>query len=856
MNGILKEPIQRKVLFLAIVFVATFVVLLTSEGYMNRLSRDRDSAIHNQQARRAIGKVILRKLILIEFNLGRLATTNDRRDVDAFDKKISSSIGDIESALSVLRNGGDYEDVLPANFADVNEIREHMSFVVDKNSGYVIEVIELTPRILDIKQASADLLRAVNEKLIASNNSEKIASQKQIDLLQKQAHAFLLRSREFANRIFYDTNLKIQHLELEQAESIRHFALARYIIIAIFGLGMICICVLTIRQTGSIIEERQCAWEEVAMHRNHLTQLVEERTAELTRTNEELSAEIDERERMEEALRTERDKLLVLMAGLADMGIGIDIVGTDHKILFQNRTREERFGDLVGKACYEGYMGRDKPCDACPMLQAVTSGNTESTEVATPDGRQYEVVAAPLINAEGTIDSVVEVVSDITNRRRADEQLRFAKEASEKTGFELAQTNEQLERLFTAIPSILIGLSADHKVIRWNKEAEDIFQIPQNQAMGQQFGYCGGFRELEKINDGLSRCVENRQVVTLEEVRFQCSDGSEAFLGLTLNPFGADDDGDGDGGVLILGSDLTERRILQSQLTQAQKLESIGQLAAGIAHEINTPTQYVGDNTRFLQDSVTDVFDLLEQYDRLFLAAKEDSVNHEIITETEAVAQKADVEYLREEIPNAIRQSLEGLSRVSSIVAAMKNFSHIHGEEKTSVDLNQAIENTVTIARNEWKYVAEVNMNFAPDLPLVSCLQDELNQVFMNLIINAAHAIGDTTDEANGEKGTITIDTRYDDGWVEVRVSDTGSGIPEEIRNKIFDPFFTTKEVGKGTGQGLAISHSIVEKKHSGKISFETESGKGTTFIVRLPRHNESQENEPEPTKTEEMSVA
>lgn len=281
--------------------------------------------------------------------------------------------------------------------------------------------------------------------------------------------------------------------------------------------------------------------------------------------------------------------------------------------------------------------------------------------------------------------------------------------------------------------------------------------------------------------------------------------------------------------------DITERKNLESQLAQAQKLESIGQLAAGIAHEINTPIQYVGDNTRFLRDAFSDLTGLLGKYAELLRAAREGVLRPDFIGDVEALAQQVDIEYLCEEIPKAIGQSLDGLERVASIVRAMKEFSHPGPEEKSAVNLNRAIENTILVSRNEWKYVAEMETDLDPTMPPVQCLPGPINQVVLNIIVNASHAITDVVGDGSEQKGTIKISTRRDGRWVEIRISDTGTGIPEAVRPRIFDPFFTTKEVGRGTGQGLAIAHSVIVKSHGGTITFETEIGKGTTFIIRLP---------------------
>jgi signal transduction histidine kinase len=256
----------------------------------------------------------------------------------------------------------------------------------------------------------------------------------------------------------------------------------------------------------------------------------------------------------------------------------------------------------------------------------------------------------------------------------------------------------------------------------------------------------------------------------------------------------------------------------ERQLRLAQKLESIGQLAAGIAHEINTPVQYIGDNAQFLSSAFQDLFRALEQHP----SAAGDAIAD------------VDIPYLRSEIPEAIAQMQEGVDRVARIVRAMKRFSHPGPAEKVPADIHQAIDSTILVSRNEWKYVADLTTDFDPEMPPVPCIVGEFNQVILNLIVNATHAIADGVKKSGG-KGAIVISTRKNGEFAEIRVSDTGGGIPEAIQSKIFDPFFTTKEVGKGTGQGLAIAHSVIVQKHRGTIHFESETGKGTTFIIQLP---------------------
>ena len=267
----------------------------------------------------------------------------------------------------------------------------------------------------------------------------------------------------------------------------------------------------------------------------------------------------------------------------------------------------------------------------------------------------------------------------------------------------------------------------------------------------------------------------------------------------------------------------------QRQLLHNEKLASVGQLAAGVAHEINTPIQYVGDNLRALSESFDDLLNIQNKYRELVTLVKTGLPTEETISAIEAAASECDLDFLIEDTPKAIAQGLEGVARVTHIVRAMKDFSHVDRGEVSAVDINHALESTLTVARNEYKYVADIETDFG-QLPPVECFASEMNQVFLNVLVNAAQAIAET-----GRRGTITLRTRHIADQVEVTIHDTGAGIPEAVRAKVFDPFYTTKAVGKGSGQGLNIAHQIVVRRHGGTIDFDTETGTGTTFVIRIP---------------------
>jgi PAS domain S-box-containing protein len=328
-------------------------------------------------------------------------------------------------------------------------------------------------------------------------------------------------------------------------------------------------------------------------------------------------------------------------------------------------------------------------------------------------------------------------------------------------------------------------------------------------------------------------------------------DGSSFWLGVSVRPL-YDDTGNFTHSVAV-GADITAKRIethkkqeLQDKLLAemkererigielqlSQKLESVGRLAAGIAHEINTPIQYVGDSVHFLRSAFDDFDKLFDSMNRaagtLPEGAQREAYKHELAE----LERKYDVEYLRSEVPKAFTRTFDGVERVTNIVKAMKEFAHPDANEQNAVDLLHALETTLLVASNEYKYVAKVRTEFA-ELPQVVCNVGELNQVFLNLIVNAAHAIKDSGKDS--DSGEIIIRAAAEGDQAVICVSDNGCGVPKENLSKLYDPFFTTKEVGRGTGQGLAISHAIVVDKHGGEISVSSEVGVGTRFTVKLP---------------------
>lgn len=403
----------------------------------------------------------------------------------------------------------------------------------------------------------------------------------------------------------------------------------------------------------------------------------------------------------------------------------------------------------------------------------------------------------------------------------------------------LKRERDYIEQIIKETPALVVGIAPDGSTTFANPSIFRHTGYPTEEIIGKNWWRLFFPGDEYKQVDQLFRELERGPVRDYEMVLTTKTGDKRIVSWNSMNKY---DESGKLTEIIGFGNDITrrkkaevERRLMEMQLRHAQKLESIGQLAAGIAHEINTPIQYIGDNIRFLQTSFGDLKTLHHQYENLLLAIKQNKANPDLIHETEATAKEVDTDFLISEIPNAIEQSLEGVDRVAKIIRAMRDFSHPGTSEKIPIDLNRAVATTLTVAGNEWKYVAKISTDFEENMPLVPCLPGELNQVILNLVVNAAHAIGDVV--GNGAKGTgvITATTRHGGDWAEIRIRDTGTGIPENIRDKVFDPFFTTKAVGKGTGQGLSLAHAVIVDQHGGTLTFETEMGVGTVFIIRLP---------------------
>jgi two-component system NtrC family sensor kinase len=499
--------------------------------------------------------------------------------------------------------------------------------------------------------------------------------------------------------------------------------------------------------------------------------------------------------------------------------------------------------DLIvdGLAKQEGehlYGGR---CDPSPHI-----ANAYEVESFFPDfgegGRWLFFTAAPIIDLQGQIIGAIETLQDVTRRRQAEDELRRHRSELENMiadrTAELLSTHHELEA-FLENASVGIIATANNRVQRGNKKFAEMFELGDVPAHGLEtrrlFKSDEDFMALGRIaypvlsqGDSL---LHEMEVCTLAGHRLWVQ--IIAYVASPSEPTA---------GTWWLLQDRTEvRRVqrelelnyerikqtnsrleeAQNQLLQSEKMASIGQLAAGVAHEINNPIGFVSSNLGSLRGYIEPVFGLLALLTRLPAA----TLPAELIAEVKRVDDAVDLDFIQQDLPQLLNESEDGLLRVKKIVQDLKDFSRVDHADWQDADLNAGLDSTLNVVMNEVKYKAEVRKNYGA-LPPVHCIAAQLNQVFMNLIVNAAHAIP--------ERGTITLASRAENGWVCIEVADTGTGMTEEVKRRIFEPFFTTKPVGKGTGLGLSLSFSIVQK-HRGRIEVDSQPGAGTRFRVWIP---------------------
>lgn len=447
------------------------------------------------------------------------------------------------------------------------------------------------------------------------------------------------------------------------------------------------------------------------------------------------------------------------------------------------------------------------PQDAALTVEQILRGEAStfhSVFCESEDGgvRWYQMRVMPLLNA--SLGTALVLHRDITELIEAQREI-------EKRERELLDREAYFRAITEGAHDPIVMLDQSGRIHLFNHAASRTFGYPADQVQGEV---------IQKIVPKLDPRLLGKDSESVFVLGLH-SEQKPIPLRLSISQLKLSS---GEIHYSCIFHDLTELRRMEQDLAQARKLESIGQLAAGIAHEINTPLQYLADNFAFVQESSQSCLDLLGRL--------HDSPNP--CPDLKAALEDMDFEYLREEMPAALLQSIEGLERITNIVMAMREFSHL-SIEKSSADLNAGILSTVTVTRNEWKYIAELTTSLDPNLGNVTCYLSDLKQVVLNLIVNASHAIADQRRKDPDFPGCIQVSSILMGDSVKVSVSDNGPGIPNHLRHRIFDPFFTTKEVGLGTGQGLSIARRIIVERHLGELDFECPPEGGTTFWFTIP---------------------
>jgi PAS domain S-box-containing protein len=514
--------------------------------------------------------------------------------------------------------------------------------------------------------------------------------------------------------------------------------------------------------------------------------------------------------------RAASDYEAMLLENLIDAVIALDAAG---RVRAWNRHAERVFGwrrdEVIGRTLAEAVpseYGEGMSLD--DVLARLARQETARYDVRrrTRAGEwiDFECTSVALRAADGAVSGYVSVNRDVSLRKRAEAALRASQ--------------ERLQHILETLNEGIWIVDAHGTTEFLNARAAELFGIEPGEAVGRPLLDALPEPQRSGAREDMIAVRQGRAI--RREIAARRDDGSTASLVMSRTPL-RDPDGALRGTISVF-FDVTELRRAREELQESQKLEAVGRLASGIAHEINTPIQYVGDNTHFLGEAFAAVSTVLQRYREVVRAECSPAVRDEL----ERVEREADLEYLLGEAPGTVGRTLDGVRRVATIVRAMKEFAHPDQREMAPVDVNRALLATIEVARNEYKYVADVVTDLA-ELPPVTCHAGEINQVFLNVLVNAAHAIEDVVSGTHG-RGEIRIATRRDGDAVVIAISDTGGGIPEEIRAKVFEPFFTTKKVGRGTGQGLAIARNAVAKHH-GQLTFTTTPGAGTTFLVRLP---------------------
>lgn len=801
------EPIKRKVVFLGLMLFLTLAIFIFFQEALQHLIGQQEQALANQSSRRELGSALISYIMQLELNAQNLYHIKDIRDLEVIHKQISEGIKNTKTTLKVLQQGGIFKETLQTNFQHINQIQYEISYRAPASRHYVLEAIDITPKIIDLEHILAELKATVALRVTRTGETHKTQTVN-ADTLFKQAQTLLLRSQENANKIFYDTQTEIQFLKEEIDRTRNQFVTWRFIVAALLLLLSLMTCRRTLRQISRILKERQTYSLNLQRAHESFQHIVQAMPAGMV--------VVDEQHRIK---RVNEYALKVLKAEGED--------------------------ELIGKKCRELFCNAD--IVNCPLVTGSSEAVESEIVLKALDGSNSIILKKAIASSLENEPVILEAFIDITQWKRAErvagERQSFINAIFQSVAIGIVVVDANSKKIIDANPQALRTLEADSTDIIGRSCLEML--CPRNDMpcpimeqgkkaleMECQLRTLNG-RKTPIIKRASTAILNNRLCVIesfIDIQRLKEAEEEVYQLNQELEERVAQRTAELARTNMDLESALKDLKETQSQLLQSEKMASIGQLAAGVAHEINNPVGFVHSNLNTIEDYRQDITKVLNVYDELESILKSgDAVTLEAATSTlsaiETVKNEIDLNFIQEDYRNVITESLEGLNRVIKIVADLKNFAHAESDEMKWADLNEGINGTLNIVWNEIKYKAEVVKDLG-DLPQIKCFPQRINQVLMNLMVNAAQSIE--------EKGTIHIKTEAARSFVTITVKDTGSGISPENLNKIFDPFFTTKEIGKGTGLGLHVVYNIINS-HNGSIEVASEVGKGTTFTLHLP---------------------
>ena len=463
----------------------------------------------------------------------------------------------------------------------------------------------------------------------------------------------------------------------------------------------------------------------------------------------------------------------------------------------------------------------------------------ENITTKLSDGYLDVKISTDLLDAKNEIGSLSKALDTVFNNfNNKVQRMEGSKNVLEQINKDLKEKERELQQKEETFRTIFetsndgILIIQDDRIYDSNKKAQTMFGINKEQLIGLSI------EDLSTENqpDGkkskiqwifiLHRVLEQGHLVF--EWLCKRNNGSPFYVEISLNTLRIKDIKY----IQAIIRDIDKRKKLEKELQNTQRLEAIGQLTAGIAHEINSPIHYISDNMAFIDNELTTIMPVAKE---ILKIQKKKNVTKNDINKLKEKLANIDIEFLSKELTKAVNENKKGLSEVSEMISAMKIYAHADNAHKLPIDINKTVNSIITVCKSEWKYITDIKTTFDPSMPIISCFVNDLQQAIMNIIINAVHAIEEQNEKIKRTKGQILIHTHLESDSILISIKDNGIGIPKKTYDKVFDPFFTTKQATQELGQGLAQAYTTIVDKHEGSLTFESEYGRGSTFFIRLP---------------------